>query len=57
MIKEVLSHFTLTYLPTIGFFIFLLCFVGVVFWTIRSENSGRYDKMSKLPLEDSYKES
>jgi cbb3-type cytochrome oxidase subunit 3 len=57
MKKEVLSNFTLTYLPTIGLFLFLICFVIIVYYTLKPSNKKFYNQASHLPLEDNQKES
>jgi cbb3-type cytochrome oxidase subunit 3 len=52
MKSEVLSRFTMMYLPVIGFFIFFCFFIGAVIWVFRPASKEFYKKMSKLPLED-----
>ncbi len=54
--KEGLSYFTDTYLTSIGLIIFFLFFVGVIWWTSKSQNKALYKRIETLPLEsgDSY---
>lgn len=52
MKSEVLSKFTMTYLPAMGFVLFFCLFVGAVIWVFRPASKEFYKKMSKLPLED-----
>jgi len=50
MKSEVLSNFTFTLLPIIALILFVVLFVGVVFWVYRKSSGDVYGKASDLPL-------
>ncbi len=52
MMREVLSHFQLTYLPIAGMFIFLSLFIGCTVWVWRTGSSQVYKDISELPLSE-----
>ena len=51
MKKEVLSLFNSPELVIVGFLLFFMTFIGVLFWTMRKSQKNHYEKMSLLPLE------
>jgi cytochrome c oxidase cbb3-type subunit 4 len=51
--KDWLRHFSDTDLAVVGMLIFLIFFVGVFLWTFRKSAGQIYDKLSKIPLEES----
>lgn len=53
MNKDWLRHFSDTDLAVVGMLIFFVFFVGVFLWTTRKSAGQIYDKLSKIPLEES----
>ncbi len=56
MKSAVLSNFTQVILPTAGFILFSLIFLGAVIWVYRPSSKDFYKKLSLLALEDSKNE-
>lgn len=50
MLKLALSHFPLKQMPLIGLGLFVVVFVGVLFWVHRKGSRHFYERMSKIPL-------
>lgn len=50
MKSEYLSHFTLTYLPVIGLFLFLFAFICACVWVFRKKSSLFYKDMGEIPF-------
>lgn len=50
MKQEFLTSFPSPTMAMIGVFIFLVVFVGVLFWVFRKGSKKKYDKVSQLPL-------
>lgn len=50
--KEGLSYFTDTYLTSLGLILFFLFFMGVLWWTSKSQNKDLYKRMENLPLKN-----
>ena len=44
------THFTMTYLPVLGLFLFLAIFIGVCFWVFRKNSNDFYKGLSLLPF-------
>lgn len=44
-------------LSVIGMLLFLAVFIGVVFWVFRKKSKTFYQRMSRLPLEDTKEQS
>ena len=55
MKSQVLSQFSMPSLTVAAFIIFLLFFIGVVYWTFRKGSKDLYDNVSKMPLSDGVK--
>lgn len=55
MMREVLSRFDQPIFPISALFIFAICFVIYVFWTLKKENKKFYDRSSYMPLNDGVK--
>ncbi len=52
MKKQILAQFNNPDLILLAFLLFLVTFIGVVFWTFRKSGRGHYQKMSQAPLKD-----
>jgi cbb3-type cytochrome oxidase subunit 3 len=52
MKSQVLSQFPMIGLTCAGLLIFVLYFLGVVFWAYRKSNRSIYKKLSELPLQE-----
>ncbi|HWU45081.1 MAG TPA: hypothetical protein VN132_16625 [Bdellovibrio sp.] len=52
MKQDDLSFFTDTHLTVIGLVIFVLFFVGVVFWVNRKGGKQFYSSMEQMPLKE-----
>lgn len=50
--KEGLAYFNDTYLTSIGLLIFFLFFLGVVWWTSKSQNKTLYKRLETLPFKN-----
>lgn len=50
MKQEALKYFTDTHLTALGLLIFLVFFVGVLFWVYRKSSTELYSKLEQLPL-------
>ncbi len=48
----VLSSFDMTYLPTIGFFLFLAVYLGALLWTFRKFGKKHYQEIAKSALNE-----
>ena len=55
MKKEVLSHFDMIHLPITALIIFLVLFMGVLFWVSMKENKKKYSELENLPLDQTDK--
>jgi cbb3-type cytochrome oxidase subunit 3 len=55
MKSEVLANYPYLWLTIVGFFLFLLVFVGMVYWTMRRDNKKFYSNCGNIPLEDAPK--
>jgi cbb3-type cytochrome oxidase subunit 3 len=51
MRSEALKFFTDTDMVLLALFLFLTCFVGVIFWIYRKSSKELYQYMGHLPLE------
>lgn len=47
-----LAAFPLKAFPVIGFLLFSLSFVGVIYWVFFKQNPKVYEHLSRLPLEE-----
>lgn len=56
MKSAVLANFTQVILPTAGFILFFLIFIGAVIWVYRPSSKKFYKELSLLALEDSKNE-
>lgn len=51
MKSSAFEHFTMTYLPTIGLFLFLAVFIMACIWVYRSGSKDFYRELSELPFQ------
>lgn len=52
MLKEGLSYFTDTHITLIGLALFMILFIGIIFWTRRQSTNEIYSQLSELPLQN-----
>ena len=50
MIQQTLSKFNLPYLACAGLILFMLVFVGALFWVFRKDGARLYSKLQNLPF-------
>jgi cbb3-type cytochrome oxidase subunit 3 len=50
MRSQAFANFTITILPTIGLFIFLLIFICACLWVFRKDSKEYYKKLSSIPF-------
>lgn len=50
MKSEILSRTDLLFLPELSLLLFVLVFVGAVFWVFRPGSSAIYERRAQLPL-------
>ena len=55
MKQVVLSQFNYPWLPTIGMIIFIIIFIGVLYFALHKDNAGHFSKASSMPLNDGEK--
>ena len=52
MWKELFEGMDLSALPIAAMLLFLAVFVGVVIWVLSPRRSARFERLSRLPLDD-----
>lgn len=52
MKSEILSRTDLLLLPELSLVLFVLVFVGAVFWIFRPGSAAAYERRAQLPLDD-----
>lgn len=52
MKREAFSRLPETIWPTVGLILFLVTFIGILVWVWRRSSKSHYQRMSKLPLDE-----
>jgi len=52
MIQRVLSHYHLLYLTCFGLILFMMVFIGCLFWVFRRGSSNIYALHKRLPFDE-----
>ncbi|MCB0357835.1 MAG: cbb3-type cytochrome c oxidase subunit 3 [Bdellovibrionales bacterium] len=52
MKQEGLKYFTDFQLMAVAFFLFLITFIGIIFWTFRKSAKNKYEELAKAPLKE-----
>lgn len=52
MIREVLSKFPFSLMPTIVMFVFVIFFLSMLFWLYRRGSSDFYKKVEQIPFRE-----
>ncbi|MCB9025245.1 MAG: cbb3-type cytochrome c oxidase subunit 3 [Bdellovibrionaceae bacterium] len=52
MKQEALKYFTNINLIAFAFFLFLITFIGIVFWTLRRSAKSQYEELGRAPLRE-----
>ena len=52
MKQEGLKYFTHPELMAIAFTLFMVTFVGIIFWTFRKSAKNKYEELAKAPLKE-----
>lgn len=52
MIREVLSRFPFSLMPTIVMLVFVVFFLSMIFWLYRNGSTDFYKKIEQIPLKE-----
>lgn len=52
MLSSAFKNFDMPLLPVLGLLIFILVFLGAIYYVIKKENKNLFIKMSQIPLNE-----
>ena len=53
-LSDIMSHAGLAIYAEVALVLFLLAFLGIIWWVFRSSNTARFEREALLPLDDDF---